>query len=267
MNPYVDPLIDFVFKRLFGQERNKDLLQHFLNAVLRPQPPIVGLTLLPTQLQREHPADKLSVIDVLAEDAEGRSFQVEVQLDRHPGLRARMLHNQSALFARQIGIGDPYKALTPVVCIWILGARVTPGERMHRCYQVIDAADGHRFSEHLELHLIELPKFRPGSGVLDDEESWVYFLKEAGRWRALPPALDSPVMRQAMTTLLQIYEQDKDWFDNHRRNEALSIQASWEHALREAQNELEQKDAALEQKDAELEQLRARVRALEKGER
>lgn len=31
----IDPTVDFVFKRLFGTEENRDLLIHFLNSVLQ----------------------------------------------------------------------------------------------------------------------------------------------------------------------------------------------------------------------------------------
>lgn len=32
MNDYLDPKVDFVFKRIFGSEENKDVLLAFLNA-------------------------------------------------------------------------------------------------------------------------------------------------------------------------------------------------------------------------------------------
>lgn len=33
----MNPIVDFVFKRIFGTEENKDLLLSFLNATLKPE--------------------------------------------------------------------------------------------------------------------------------------------------------------------------------------------------------------------------------------
>ena len=39
----IDPKVDYAFKRVFGDERNADILIHFLNAVLRLPVPIVSI--------------------------------------------------------------------------------------------------------------------------------------------------------------------------------------------------------------------------------
>ncbi|MBF0223959.1 MAG: PD-(D/E)XK nuclease family transposase, partial [Desulfobacterales bacterium] len=36
MKYHIDPTVDCVFKRLLGSEENKNLLIHFLNAVIKP---------------------------------------------------------------------------------------------------------------------------------------------------------------------------------------------------------------------------------------
>ncbi|MDR3199547.1 MAG: Rpn family recombination-promoting nuclease/putative transposase, partial [Planctomycetaceae bacterium] len=40
---YINPYTDFGFKKLFGEEANKDLLVDFLNAVLPPENHIADL--------------------------------------------------------------------------------------------------------------------------------------------------------------------------------------------------------------------------------
>ncbi|OON95102.1 MAG: hypothetical protein ATN31_01990 [Candidatus Epulonipiscioides saccharophilum] len=39
----LSPTMDFIFKKIFGDEQNKDLLIDFLNAVLEYKTPIVNL--------------------------------------------------------------------------------------------------------------------------------------------------------------------------------------------------------------------------------
>jgi len=40
---YIDPLVDFAFKKIFGSEPNKDLLIAFLNEVFRGRKIVVDL--------------------------------------------------------------------------------------------------------------------------------------------------------------------------------------------------------------------------------
>jgi hypothetical protein len=42
----IDPIVDFAFKRVFGDERNADILIHLLNAILKLLVPIVSIEIL-----------------------------------------------------------------------------------------------------------------------------------------------------------------------------------------------------------------------------
>ena len=49
MTKFLDPKNDLVFKRIFGTEKNKDILIHFLNDIFERQDnPIVDVTFLKT---------------------------------------------------------------------------------------------------------------------------------------------------------------------------------------------------------------------------
>ena len=49
MTKFLDPKNDLVFKRIFGTEKNKDILIHFLNDIFeRHDNPIVDVTFLKT---------------------------------------------------------------------------------------------------------------------------------------------------------------------------------------------------------------------------
>ncbi len=49
---YINPFTDYGFKRLFGEEPNKDMLLDFLNELLKEeQGEIVGLTYLKTDVR------------------------------------------------------------------------------------------------------------------------------------------------------------------------------------------------------------------------
>ena len=41
-----DPKVDYAFKRVYGSQRNADILVHLLNAILRPEIPIRAVEIL-----------------------------------------------------------------------------------------------------------------------------------------------------------------------------------------------------------------------------
>ncbi len=60
----MSPKNDFVFKMLFGDERNTDILISFLNSVLKDR--IEDVILLNTELKKEYIEDKHGILDVRA---------------------------------------------------------------------------------------------------------------------------------------------------------------------------------------------------------
>lgn len=63
----MSPKVDFAFKLLFGDEKNKDLLIELLATILKlPKENFQGIELLNTELLREFKDDKKGILDVRA---------------------------------------------------------------------------------------------------------------------------------------------------------------------------------------------------------
>ena len=94
MKHRIDPKIDCVFKALLGSEENRNLLVHFLNAILTSDltAPIAEVEILNPYNDKEFLDDKLSVVDVKAKDSEGRLYQIEIQLLTYRHLPERMVY-------------------------------------------------------------------------------------------------------------------------------------------------------------------------------
>ncbi len=79
----VKPLNDFIFKKLFGEKGNEDILISFINAVLKrtKKEPIVEIEIIDNkQLTKELILDKTGIIDVRAKTSKGENIDIEVQL-------------------------------------------------------------------------------------------------------------------------------------------------------------------------------------------
>ena len=114
---------DFIFRKLFGESKNKDLLISFLNAVLE----LDGLKKLEdievldgTELKRDSMEDKLGILDVRARTAQGENINIEVQLINQFNMDKRTLFYWSKMFTEQLKEGQPYKDLKKTITINIL---------------------------------------------------------------------------------------------------------------------------------------------------
>jgi predicted transposase/invertase (TIGR01784 family) len=237
----IDPTVDCVFKALLGAEENRDLLVHFLNSVLRWPVPVERVEILNPYNDREFETDKLTVVDVKARDATGALFQVEVQLAVPARLRTRILYTWADLYQSQLGKGDDFTALRPVVSIWLLSETLLrEAPSFHHHFQLCDPQRGVSFNDHLAIHVLELPKWRPPATGLDDEDRWMYFFREAKGWDRLPEALDSPPMRKAMAVLKGFSERERDWHRYQARQNFLRAERTREVVTQQALAERDQ---------------------------
>ncbi|MCB9764491.1 MAG: Rpn family recombination-promoting nuclease/putative transposase [Alphaproteobacteria bacterium] len=262
MRHRINPLVDYAFKRLLGTEANKNLTLHFLNAILRPRPPIAEIALVDPFNGRDHAEDKLSVVDVKARDVLGRGFQIEVQVRLHQAVRERALYTWADLYQEQLGRGEDYQTLQPVYAIWLLDEVLLPeSPAVHHRFTAFDREHGVTLCDHLNLHVLELPKLPRLQEPLDDEQRWCTFFRQARRWTELPRTLDTPELRQAMGTLIEISDREREYHRYASRLDALRVQRTIENAEREARTLLAEAEARLEAERAERAAVEARLEA------
>lgn len=262
MHHPIDPKVDCVFKALLGAEANRDLLIHFLNAVLEqalPRP-IDAVEILNPYNEREFLDDKLSVVDVKARDAAGGQYQVEVQLLAHRDLPARMLYGWADLYAAQLTSGQTYGQLRPTFAIWLLAAPLLPEVPGYAHDFRWRDADGRLLLDHGGIWLLELSKFAAAE-VRTEQERWLKFLIEAERLddSALPEWMQTREMKKAMTTLKAFSEKERAYHAYQARQNYLRIQQSIQEEIADLRGEVERERAELEQERAELERVRAKV--------
>lgn len=182
------PTVDYVFKRLFGDPANSDLLIHLLNAVLRPALPIVGVEIENPFLEKEFEEDKLAVLDIRACDASGQWFNVEMQSTVPTGLRERLVYYTSCLLVDQMKEGMQYRDLLPSISICFLSKTLFPDiGGAHLRFALADLEQGVCLTDRLQIHTIELGKYNQNAAtvlVADSLEKWTYFLNHSAELEA-----------------------------------------------------------------------------------
>ena len=79
MSRYINPYTNFGFKKLFGEEANKDLLIDFLNQLLPAHHQIVTLKFRNPEILGEMIHERKAIFDIHCKAQSGEKFIVEMQ--------------------------------------------------------------------------------------------------------------------------------------------------------------------------------------------
>ena len=215
---FINPFIDFGFKKLFGTEANKDILISFLNAVIEDTADPI-LDLFPKNVEQigEFNGDKTCYFDVYCQTANGRRFIVEMQNSWKPFFRDRTLYYAARAIQEQGVKGDPTKREQPeteekkaekwnyrlkeVYVIALMNfnfpkKEYLPEDYFHRI-MLTDLNDHHVFYDKLTLIYLEMPKV--GKAKLDMSrplDRWLRVLYRLWGEEECPPELDEPIFKK-----------------------------------------------------------------------
>ena len=176
--------VDFVFKLVFGSPDHSRITIHFLNAILAGGPKIVHVTIRNPFLGKDFEDDKLSVLDILAEDEHGRLLNIEIQTTLPAGMNQRLAYYASALLVDQLTEGTDYSSLRSAISICVLTQPMFPKvPDLHLEFQ-LRTSTGLLLTDNLQVHLLELSKLSVTAENVSEAspiEQWAYFMLNADK--------------------------------------------------------------------------------------
>ena len=183
LDKFLDPKNDFAFKRVFGSEKNKDILIQFLNDILDHQyiGEIKDITFLPTIQEPAVAASKQSIVDVLCQDQHGVQYIVEMQVTATTDFDKRVQYYATKAYSRQLLKGEDYQKLRNVIFLAITNFTMFPDDPSIKSDHIIlnSQTYAHKLKG-LHFTFIELPKFTKKLEELTSiREKWYYYLKHA----------------------------------------------------------------------------------------
>jgi len=151
---------DIIFKLLFGNELNKDLLIRFLTAVLKlPLNEYTDIQIIDPQTRRKYKDDKLSILDVKLKTATGKIINIEIQVQITSKMRKRILFYIAKMVSEQLKSAEDYDSIKKTVSIVITGERlIHEHEEYHDVFTVYSSKTNTEFTDVVEIHTLELPK-------------------------------------------------------------------------------------------------------------
>ena len=104
------PKVDVIFKLLFGDKRNIEILIDFLKSILNlSEDEYESITLEDTHLKRETVDDKLGIVDVKLTTKSGKIVHIEMQVLEQDDFPERVTYYNAKMLVTQLKSGNDYK--------------------------------------------------------------------------------------------------------------------------------------------------------------
>ncbi|MDR2978780.1 MAG: Rpn family recombination-promoting nuclease/putative transposase [Rickettsiales bacterium] len=203
--------MDLPFKKIFGAEKNKNILIHFLNDILgcTEVNVIQEIEFISTIMSPEIASERQSIVDVLCQDSVGNRFVVEMQLTRDKGFEKRAQYYAAKAYSRQSG---KYANLQKIFFIAISNYILFPGKPNYISSHTIrdDETNEHDLKD-FQFVFIELPKFPKNKveQLTSTVERWCSFLSMQKK-QQMKIAEESPIIKQAYDELDKFHWNEKD---------------------------------------------------------
>ena len=250
---YAELLCDFMFKRLFGSEANKDVLIGFLNMLLEDVE-IVDVDFIPTEHLGLTEEDRKVIFDIGCKCADGRSFIIEMQKGYQKHFRERTVYyttypiSEQGRHAHELylkkktecgenGSGSKFEwdySLKPVTVVGILNFKFEhedgwPRDRYHSSYRLREDSCHEVMTDVLRFVFLELGRFKKRIWELRTVfDKWMYLLKHMHEMVEIPKEFSDPLF----TRLFLLAEINNFTSDEYRQyKKSLENMGDWDNII------------------------------------
>ncbi|MDR1542180.1 MAG: Rpn family recombination-promoting nuclease/putative transposase [Clostridiales bacterium] len=235
-NAILLPKSDFIFKLLFGDEFNNEILASLLKSILDlPDEEFQVKACVDPIFLKEYQDDKFASLEVKLTTKLGEIINIEILVHMIPEIKEKIHYYISKMITQQVGSGDGYDVIKRSVSIVISDFNIIDSDGLfHHRFMFHDPERDVTFSDIQELHILELSKVpmqSDGTPLWD----WMSFLKSDKEDELEMLAERSEIVGRAVDALHRIANDDK----------ALRIYEMRERQRMDELSRIRAKDAAL----------------------
>lgn len=242
---YINPFTDYGFKKLFGEEPNKDLLLDFLNVLLKEeQGEIKDLTYLKSEHLGTSEVDRRAIFDLYCENEKGEKFIVELQKTKQNFFKDRTVYYSTFPIREQAKRADWNYELKAVYTIAVLDFVFDEDKNDPKKFRydikLTDTDTNEVFYDKLTFIYLETPKFNKTVDELETRfDKWIYVIRNLNRLDKVPDKLRERVFEKLFETAeiakftpdqirsyedsLKYYRDLKNLLDTAKEEKALEI--------------------------------------------
>ena len=231
MSRFINPFTDVGFKKIFGQEVNKDLLLSFLNNLLMGERVINDLRFLDKEQMPEMGSSRELVFDVFCETSDGENIIVEMQLKGQDYFKDRAIFYMSQGIIRQGVQGRKWNyKVHSVYGVFIMNFRDEDyfKGKFRTDVGLLDMRTHELFSDRIRMIFLQMPCFlKEASQCRTLFDRWIYVLKNMEVLERMPWEARIAVFKKladvASTAALTPEERDKYEYSLKKIRDELSI--------------------------------------------
>ena len=172
-------LNDCFVRYFFTDKGGEKVLLDFINAVMisADMKTFKAVEILNPFNLKKHYNDKETIVDVKCITKNGTVVIIEVQLSGKSRFPERILYYWAANYSKLLKKGEEYEDLTPVISINLLNFNLNKkSSNVHSCYMIYDTKNARLLTDHLQIHIIELKKFKfKDNDLKKDLNYWLGF--------------------------------------------------------------------------------------------
>jgi len=203
---YINPFTDYGFKRLFGEEPNKDLLLDFLNELLKDQEGrITELSYLPNEKLPISFGDRRAIFDIYCTNEKGEQFIVEMQKAEQKYFKDRTIFYSTFPIQEQARNKDRFwnfelKAVYTIGILDFVFEESDPHKFRHNV-KLTEQETKDVFYDKLHYIYLEMPKFQKSEKELETRfDKWMFVLKNLPKLDRIPVELKGRIFLKLFET-------------------------------------------------------------------
>jgi len=204
---YINPFTDYGFKRLFGEEPNKDLLLDFLNELLKKeQGKITELKYLKNENLATTELNRKAVFDLYCTNEKGEKFIVELQKTKQKFFKDRTVYYSTFPIREQAVVGSDWnfelkKVYTIAILDFVFDEDKNDPDKFRYDVKLTEQETKEVFYDKLTFIYLEMPKFNKKVEELETRfEKWLFVLKNLHKLDRVPEKLKESVFLQLFET-------------------------------------------------------------------
>ena len=224
MARFIDPRVDWAFKRIFGSEDTKECLITFLNGLFEDELVIKDVTFAKTEKLGLRPDDRGVVFDVYCVTNEGKHVIVEMQKKEQEYFADRALYYTARAIVQQgvRGIWDYHLAPVYTVCFmdFVLDSPIL--KKFRTDLVLTDLQTHQRVSDRMRIVYLQLPLFdkHTEAECMDIFDCWIYIMKNMNMFEQMPFSEKYPVFRKLaeIGDLRKLSREELELYDEDIKN-------------------------------------------------
>ncbi|MEI0540383.1 Rpn family recombination-promoting nuclease/putative transposase [Brachyspira pulli] len=160
---YFNPLNDYFIRYLFTDKGSSEsILLDFINSIMinANMKTFRSVEILTPFNLKKNRNLKETIVDVKCITQNGSVVIIEIQLQGNSRFPERILYYWAANYSKLLKHGERYDELTPVISINLLNFNLDKSKNIHSCYMLYEMNNKKLLTDHLQIHIIELKKFK-----------------------------------------------------------------------------------------------------------